>query len=220
MVGFFFCKALVYLKHMVTQQAAWREWSETCWNRGVGSAEAGDGEGGSTRRGPESCLAPQKLSPGGWEMQLPTGQIPLGWSARRAGRCSWLLAGSGRHWWKFTLSPAPRSASLGSCPGGWGAGAGALGLAGRRGKPLRRVRPAVLLRSVPACAACPTVAALPFTHQETFGLRGALQSTFCLWLLTCTQGCTGRQKIGQEAGGVLSPSSGGPVRIQPQPRSW
>lgn len=54
-------------------------------------------QGGSTKRSPKSCPVPQKLgsnSPGGWEIQLPTGQIPLGWPAQKAAGGSLILAGS------------------------------------------------------------------------------------------------------------------------------
>lgn len=58
-VGFFFRKALAYLKHMVPQQAAWREWRETCWNWGAGSAVAGDGGVGAQGGAPNPARYPR-----------------------------------------------------------------------------------------------------------------------------------------------------------------
>lgn len=103
------------------------------------------GWGGSMRRGPKSCPVPQKFcsnSPGGWEIQLPTGQIPLGWSAQRAGHCSLLLASSSWYWWKLTLSPASHVVSNSAAVwAGEAPQAGALRVAGRLGKPLRLCQP-------------------------------------------------------------------------------
>lgn len=83
-----------------------------------------------------------------------------------------LLAGSSWYWWKLTLSSASHLMSLSAavCAGGVPQ-AGALHAAGRLGKPLPGVSQAALLRSVPAQAAFPTFAALPFTHQEMFQLH-------------------------------------------------
>lgn len=103
------------------------------------------GQGGTTRRGPKSCPVPQKFgsnSPGSWEIQLPTGQIPLGWSAQRAGHCSLLLASSSWYWWKLTLSPASHVVSNSAAVwAGEAPQAGALRVAGRLGKPLRLCQP-------------------------------------------------------------------------------
>lgn len=120
--GFFFCKAQVYEKHVGPQQAAWRERREMCWKQGVGSAVAGDGQVGAQRGAPNPVQFPRNsalTALGGWEMQLPTGQIPLGWSVRRAGQGSLLLAGSSWYQWQLTLCIAVSTVALCSCLGRW-----------------------------------------------------------------------------------------------------
>lgn len=69
------------------------------------------------RRGPESCPDPQKLSspsPGGWEIQLPTGQIPRG---QDTAPCS--LLGAARVGGSDPFHLLQFSAAPGSCRGRW-----------------------------------------------------------------------------------------------------